>query len=1156
MQLQEIFVKPVDRTIEGVIKADDVASLQLEVEEYVITNEVTRSLEQFLSAYTDYQGANGVWISGFFGSGKSHLLKMLALLLENQEINGKSALEYFQSKIDDDAAMLKGDLGRAANIPSKSILFNIDQKADTISKKEIDAVLRVFVKVFDEMRGYYGKLGYVAQFESDLDKRGEYEDFKAAYQSVAGRAWAIGREEVMFEKLNIAKAYAQISGTDVESNKKIMDAYREEYKMSIEDFAKEVDAFIQRQVPGFRLNFFVDEVGQYVAGNVKLMTNLQTIAESLATKCKGQSWVIVTAQEEMESVLGDENKQQSNDFSKIKDRFKTRIKLTSQNVDEVIQKRLLKKNSVGENFCETLYQKEKNNFGTLFDFTDGATKYRGFQDEQGFVDGYPFLPYQFALFQQAIEALSSHNAFEGKHSSVGERSMLGVFQQVAIDISGQPVGELATFDRMYKGLHAALKAQTQRSILVADQHLNSEFAKRVLRALFLVKYVKGFNATPRNLRVLMQERFDQDVSTLRKEVEEALALLDQQTYIQRNGDSYEYLTEDEKDVEQEIKGTDVDSSDVSKTLEDLFFTAILDRKIRYDVTKQDYPYTKKLDDKIIGREHELTVHFISPFSENITNIDLLKSHSLGRAELLIVLPPNTRFMQDLRLYKQTEKYIKLNRATTQREGIQRIIRDKSILNTERYKQIQMQARELVSQARFFVSGEEAEITGTDPQMRIAKATQELISRTYPNLRMLKASYTEHEIRKYLDLSKGSMFGGEAVQLSEAEQEVFSFIQANKRTGTRTTLKLIESHFEKKPYGWYLAAMQCLVAQLVGRGKIEARADANILEDADLERTLKNTHSFSNVILEPQTIYTSSELRKLKDIYRAFFDSPATGNEAKALGSETREAFRATLAELRELAAQRGLYPFLSALDQPVQTISELAGKDYGYYFKELPLREDELLDMKEAVLDPIRRFMSGSNREIYDETRSFVQAQQANFAAVGEEKRTELQALLNDANSFKGNQMRDAKRLMDEIQKEIKTQLEAEREEALRKIADLQGRMQAMDDYAKLDASQQAEIEQSFSYVSEQIKRQNLISGVRDQAAQYEAYDYNTLLTKISTWTQTEPEETPIEYVSQRQLNLRFSKPYIADEADVEVYLAALKEAMLQALKENKRIRY
>ena len=177
MLLTEIFEKPVNRPIEGVIKADDEASLFLEVEEYVLTREVEARLGFFLDAYNNYTGSNGVWISGFFGSGKSHLLKILSLLLENRSLDGISAIDLFLPKVVDNE-ILRGDLKRAVAIPSKSILFNIDQKAEIISKSQVDALLSVFAKVFDEMCGYYGKQGYIAQFERDLDNRDLYGKFR------------------------------------------------------------------------------------------------------------------------------------------------------------------------------------------------------------------------------------------------------------------------------------------------------------------------------------------------------------------------------------------------------------------------------------------------------------------------------------------------------------------------------------------------------------------------------------------------------------------------------------------------------------------------------------------------------------------------------------------------------------------------------------------------------------------------------------------------------------------------------------------------------------------------------------------------------------------------------------------------------------------
>src|SRR5690606_37284258 len=547
MELNGIFLNPVSRPIEGVIKADDEASLYNELSEYVLTDEVAKRLEHFLDAYTDYHGANGVWVSGFFGSGKSHLLKMLALLLENRRIDGSSALDIFLPKIHEDDALLRSKLKQAVAIPSKSILFNIDQKADIISKTQIDALLSVFVKVFNEMCGYFGKQGYIAQFERDLDGRDQLQYFKDAYQRHANKSWERGREQALLEAGNIAKAYAEITGEDPALAKDILDKYRNQYSVSIEDFGNQVKAWLDKKPANFRLNFFVDEVGQYIAENTKLMTNLQTVAESLATKCQGRAWIIVTAQEDMNSVLGDMSKQQSNDFTKIQARFANRLKLTSADVAEVIQKRLLTKNDSGAELLKTVYDQHFNNFKTLFEFSDGGQHYQNFRDLEHFTYCYPFVPYQFPLFQSAIRGISLHNGFEGKANSVGERSMLGVFREVAIAIENEPVGQLATFDRMFEGIRGALKSAIQSAINNAERHLGDEYAIRVLKALFLVKYVKEFKATLRNLSVLMLERFGEDVPAQRKKLEGALNLLEQQTYIQRNGDLYEYLTDEEKD---------------------------------------------------------------------------------------------------------------------------------------------------------------------------------------------------------------------------------------------------------------------------------------------------------------------------------------------------------------------------------------------------------------------------------------------------------------------------------------------------------------------------------------------------------------------------------------------------------------------------------
>lgn len=1174
MELKTIFQRPVDRPIEGVIKADDEASLRGELEEYVLTNEVAKRLDIFLNAYNDYHGANGVWVSGFFGSGKSHLLKILALVLENRQIEDATALDLFLPKIKGNE-LLSADLKRAVAVPSKSILFNIDQKADIISKTQVDALLAVFVKVFDEMCGYYGKQGYIAQFERDLDSRNQYQAFKDAYQQVAGNEWERGREQSLLEARNIAAAYAQATGGEATEATDILDKYRSHHAVSIEDFANQIKTWLDGQAPNFRLNFFVDEVGQYIADNTKLMTNLQTIAESLATKCNGRAWVIVTAQEDMKDVVGEMSKQQSNDFTKIQARFASRMKLTSADVAEVIQKRLLLKNAAGEKQLAAVYAQQSNNFKTLFDFADGAQTYSNFKDADHFVSAYPFIPYQFALFQVAIQGISQHNGFEGKHSSVGERSMLGVFREVAIAIAGQPVGQLATFDLMFEGIRTSLKTGIQSAIRQAEQHLGNPFAVRLLKALFLVKYVKEFKPTLRNLSVLMLDRFDQDIPALRKKIETALNLLEQQTYIQRNGELYEYLTDEEKDIEQEIKNTEVESADVLAELEKLVFDHIIkQRKIRHD-NGQDYPYSRKMDDRLLGREHDLAIHVITSLSDSFDNETFQRMQSMGRSELRVVLPPDSRFMQDLRLYKQTEKYIRQNVSVAQQEIVKRILNDKGFQNRERLVEIESRLQQLLGQAKLIINSGDVEVSGENGQARILRGFHQLIEYSYPNLRMLRGvAYSEGDVGNYLRHSQEGLLGNDATNLTEAEQELLAFIQSNARGGVRTTLKSLLERFERKPYGWYYAAILGNVALLCARGKLEVRSDSNVLEDEALERALRNTHGHGNVVLEPQVEFTASQVRALKDFYSEFFDGPAKASEAKLLARETAEAFLTLQHELAKLHVQAAQFPFLNALAPVLLTLKETAANNTNWFLTELPRQNDALLDLKEQLIDPMRKFMSGPQRAIFEEASRVVQEQEDNFAYVQGDEAAQIKAALIDHNGYKGNRLQQVKGLLDALQQKIAGQRASEADEATAAINALEARLRGMDEFSALAADKQAQLAEPFQKAIQGITGQKRIAMIRDLRRRFEEQDYPQLLDQLENWSRPaapippaqptsspgspNPQEPALvvqpQIIAARSIAVSFDKAWLADEADLNRYLDSLREAWLKEISAGKRV--
>jgi energy-coupling factor transporter ATP-binding protein EcfA2 len=1173
MLLEQLFTKPVDRPIEGVIKADDDVSLFVELDEYVITNEVAKRLEDFLDAYLNYSGANGVWISGFFGSGKSHLLKMLAMLLQNKPIEDVTPLELFLSKPPlTFNTIFAEDLKKAVHIPSESILFNIDQKADVISKDELDALIAVFVKVFDEHCGYYGKQPYIAQFERELDADNQLEQFKTAFADISGSDWESGRRRAKRMAQHIDQAYSQVTGTSVSD---ILDKYRDDYRLSIEDFAEHVNTYLESKEADFRLNFFVDEVGQYVAGNRKLMTNLQTVAESLATKCRGRSWVIVTAQEEMDSVIGEVNSQESNDFSRIQDRFKNRMKLNSQDVAEVIQMRLLDKRPEHMTDLSDLYHQQENNFKTLFDFADGSATFPNFRDKEHFIHSYPFVPYQFLLFQESIQGLSKHNAFEGQHSSVGERSMLGVFQQVAVGIKAHSLGDLATFDLMFEGIRTALKGAIQQSILRAEQTLTSDFALRVLKSLFLVKYVKSFKPSLRNICVLMQDNFVSSLPKLKAEVEEALALLENETYIQRNGDLYEYLTDEEQDVEAEIKNTDVDSQAIASELEKLVFDGVIkNRKIRWDESSHDYGYTRKLDDNLIGREQELTINVITPFHDHRDAMDKHKTDTVYNDELRIVMPESERLFRDLVLYKQTEKFISHETRTTQQDSVKRILAEKLTQNAQRYLQVKVLVSKLMGQATYFVGGKELEIRGEDGQSKVINAFVELIKQTYPNLAMLRGQhYSEADISTILTQGQQGLFGDEMV-LPEAQQEMLSFIQSNHRGGIRTTVKSVLDKFERKNFGWPYAAVLCTLAHLCARGKVEVRESTNLLDDSELARVLKNSNTHGNLILDPQVEFTPAATRKLKEFYNDYFDKVAHATEAKALAKETQDAFAAQKNELERLHEQSSRYPFLRALSSIISDLSELADKPYPWFITELTREEDKWLDdYKDRVIDPISKFMKGPGKAHLDDANRLLTEHKENLSYVQADELAVIQSAVVDPNIFKGDAIQTLVTNVKSLTTKLDSQIQAAKTEALKKIDGYDEKLTQVENYSSLSTEQLAELTSSFESVKQDIDQQTLIAVVREKVRLFEDNEYPTLLDKVIGWTSPEepvvapspvnpdsPTEVELpkpvyQTVSVRDIQVPFDKPLLDSESDVDGYLESYKTQLVDMIKQGKKVR-
>ncbi|WP_448390536.1 BREX system P-loop protein BrxC [Microbacterium aurum] len=1160
MQLQEIFAKDVQRPIEGVVKADDSRNLGTEVEEYVLTNEAAKGLEQLLEAYTNYTNANGVWISGFFGSGKSHLLKMLAHLLgdvEGQDFPRGEVSETFRAKAE--GAFLPALITKADRIPAKSLLFNIDQKAPLISKDQADALLRVFVQVFDESRGYYGDQGFIARFEHQLDEEGQLDAFKDAFQAIAGREWEERRPSFGLPTVRkqVNEAYAQVAGIDATTAPDILKTYQDTYSVSIEDFADEVKAWLDKQEENFRLNFYVDEVGQFIGNNTHLMLNLQTIAESLNTKCQGRAWIMVTSQEDMDRVIGDRTKQQGNDFSKIQARFKTRVKLTSADVEEVIGKRLLEKNDAGTAALGAVYAAQSSNFKTLFDFVDGAKTYRNYTTEDQFVGTYPFVNYQFPLFQAAIEGISDHNVFEGRNSSVGERSMLGVVQQVAKDIGDVQVGQLATFDSMFAGIRSSLKSAAQRSIDVAERNLENPLAVRLLKALFLVKYVDGFRATARNLTVLVYDRFGLDLSALTKQVQEALTLLETQTYIQRNGNTYEYLTDLEQDMEKEIKAVDIDASELSARLNKILSGDVIKTsKLKYAKNGQDFAFGYKLDDQVFGQQRELSLHFITP--EYPYSPEETRMHSAGKDELLVIMQPDDRVLADLRLLIKTEKYTKRKQTSSLSADEDRILRSKAAQNVEREKELVERIKRAVGSAQLVINAADVSSSSQDPLARVTDGFQDLVARTYTQLSLLGGvTYTEQQVAGAANPDQGGMFDLTGLsKLSAPGDEVLSHVLRRDRLGEQVTVKALVDTFGAKPYGWDLASIEVVTAYLVGAAKITLSVDGNTLKRSEVPTLLRNTQKHPHAVVAPQKSFDDRKVAAFRSFCIDFFNDPAVTKDPLELARYGGEKLRAKLDELKARISG-SKYPFVSQLGAPIALLEQVVGKSDEWYLTDFALA-DELLEAKDDVIDPIRAFLNGNQRTIYDDAAKLLRDNTSNLTYLPQGSDEQVTRLLDDPQAFRGNKMTQLKQAADALSDQISGSLKTNRSDAVGEIVARRDALLVSAIYADATNEAQARAAAQIDAIIARIDSEHQIAVIRELANGFEEAGYPAILDQLAiARREADPDAPPPpvkQTISIKTITPRGVTGPLETPDDVDTYLAALRGSLIHALEDGKRI--
>ena len=955
MRIQNMFRDDINRKINGVIQVTQQdETTEREIKEYIITREIKGHFMTFFNnygeAFNEPTNNIGVWISGFFGSGKSHFLKMLSYILENKVINGVSTVERFREKFEDDPATFML-VDQATRNETETILFNIDEEG--FSDKNETVVKRIFAKMFYNHLGFYGEDLKVARLEQFIEKQGKTEAFRRAFEERNGESWIDTRSSFEFFEDDVVPTLVEVLGMSQQAAENWFNS-SEKAEISTTQLVSEIKEYVDRKPDNFRLIFMADEVGQYIGTHRDLLLDLQSIVESLGRECRGKVWVICTGQEALDEII----KVRMDAFSTIQARFSTRLSLSSSAVDEVIQKRLLKKTPDAETMLTSVYDRNDIVLKNLFSFKDSRLDMKGFANEFEFVENYPFVPYQFLLVQRIFSEVRKHGGV-GEHYSGAERSMLDGFQIVAKAVQDKDENAIAPLYPFYDSIHTFLDGSIRRVIercaRAAENGDGIEaYDVDVLKLLYLIRYVDDIPANLENIVVLMADNIFVDKVKMRKEMQKSLDRLMGQNYIGRTGDVYNFLTDEEQEIQRDImEHTHVDTADIVTKIGEIIFGDIFATK-KYRRGKDDFSFDQMVDGIIIGKlTGGMRLRFLTVATDAEDKAELhLMAESKG-SDAIVVLG-------DTPYYKSLENAMKIRAYVNQRnvaqlsKSVQIIIQNYMEEADRCEKDTREQLERAIEIAEFYVDGEHLPIKSGDAKSKINQALEYLVTHVYYDLDLIEKNVeSDADIIAILTGSNQVIAGMEPNRSAAAKIE--EYLEMQYKSKLPTSMADILTRYRAKPYGWKEIDIAAVVARLIVDQKVTVKYAGTTIQpdNPKLPDMLRRQSETGKTSISKRQMITATKMRSAKELLRELFDVMDVPNDEDGLVAFVIDHFTELKAHYEDLCKryEGHHYPDKEVVVKAIQQLEKVLSqkKDNIALIDEVLQNEDPLFDNKEAM---------------------------------------------------------------------------------------------------------------------------------------------------------------------------------------------------------------
>ena len=1196
MKLKDLYSKPINRAVNPAVSATkfDPETERIEIQEYVFTDEIINGLFRILDAIKNNKSFAhvGIWIDGYYGSGKSHFLKYLDYCITpstredavSRLLDAVKAIDPLDEKhnlnFDYDELLSIANWLKRATIDT--CIFNLETSYDNSTDKK-KAFLHVFWNEFNGKRGFNKFNITLAQnLEKPLAEKGVFEAFKERIAEEGGDWNDPGMAADLIDNeldwvLDIAKELAPTLSVDSIRERII----KRDTNMSIDRFGMELASYLKDKGDDYRLILLADEVSQFINKERDRYLNLQEIITKLSEACDNKVWVACTAQQDLSEIMDDCHIAEEKDKEgKIKGRFEVKVSLKGTQPEVITQKRILDKKEEVKPELAALYNKYKAGFDLQFKL---PTSYSSYETQDDFVDYYPFVPYQFKLIMQVFNSFLNLG-YVAKEVKGNERSIIKVIHSTAKTNADAELGKFISFDELSNNMfEEGLQARGQKAVDNAlrmartyqtDRPERTRLAVRVANVLFMICNISQtdqlvFPATLDNVTSLLINDMETPRLNIKNEVEKVIEFLCDNNIIRReqgkNGapETYAFYSEEEMKVAQLIQSQVVDNNTQAEQLKEIFnrYITALRNKEQYKTRSFSVGLTIK-QRTFLSNNPDVQVEFVMDADYETAEQLALQNSNVNR----MVYYVGPQYRDNKRLYNAFYWYCQANRymATPVTSEDNKKTRDEFEKHAnELYDGIIRKEFEKILDTCPIISGlsviDEAELGQKRGNDRYRVAMDKHLSGIYTKANLVDypgMPRTTEQLKKAIlrNVNPGDYEGLNAV-LTDAEHEVEIYL--NKQFA-EVNVSDVLAKFAKAPYGWDNICTLYIINELVRRHNrdysyannpnVETSTVANRIVSESNKFTLRQAK-----VISPQVI--QNFIAAWKEIF---------GISAVPSSTDSTQLFRAC----RDIESIHSLAKFIKGYKDIEQQIA-------GYQFCQ-PIRE--AIDLFESWLnerDPLKFFnlviaakdeakvlidkckevaqFTHDQLDTYKQLLQFLDDNQYNFPFVP----MEMQGAVTDFNKLKNDPWPiSGLRGYIKLQRQLSGILDGVRDELREKI---KAAYNDMFDYLKQVAEKQHVPESVLSDRETVIRVKTTPTNilVLQNNANTDTF-YQEQVDKIMSYNpplppggegdgKPEPPKTPDKRIRKASLQTKTKLP-ITNSEDIERYLEGLRQQLEKLL--------